>query len=80
MGVRADDDVGPGVGETPGERALAGGRASPALDSPVQVDRDNLAVGRGGADGGQQPGGVTGRRQAESSGLDIPDRGVALQR
>ena len=56
VGVGPDDHVGPGGGEGSGERALAAGRAAPALGAPVQVHRDDLAVRLGGPDGGQQPG------------------------
>ena len=40
--VRADDDVGAGGREDPGELLLAGRRASHVLDAPVEVDDDRV--------------------------------------
>ena len=78
MSVGPDDHVGPGVGESPGERTLAAGRAAPALGAPMQVDRDDLAAGLGGADGGQQP--EVGAGDPGTARSDVPDRRLALQR
>ena len=54
MGMAADDDVGPSLGEPPRQGQLQGVGAGALLGAPVQVDDDHVGGSGGAAYGAEQ--------------------------